>query len=554
MLFDMRNFFVVVLMLFSFGYSVAQVVPHHVGNEQVYEFLEEMASIKAVQLNTVVLPLSRKDIHLLLKETETNLDRLNPRQLNELKFFQQEFIKEDSAFVGVDFIGKGLKRGDVFPLKKRNKRYDLFFSKGKLLNFTVNPVVGAVAYYSKGQFYYERSFGISFFGNITKYLSFYGDLRDTDESIRLNDKSFLIQRTGANYKKRYNDFSEMRGGIVASTNWGSLGLVKDNIVWGSAYNDANIFSGRAPSFPMIKLNLQPVKWFSFDYIHAWLASDVVDSAAIYNAGNGDRELLRSKYMAANMFTVRPLKGLHISVGNSVVYADQFNPVYLIPFLFYKSVDHTLNGTSAGSNSRGNNSQMFLNIVSRQLRYLQIYASVYVDEIRMETITDSDKSRNYLSWKIGTRFTTPGKVNLSLIMEYTRTNPLAYRHFVSTTTFESSSYGMGHYLGDNAEEIYLAVLYKPMSRLNLNISFTYMRKGETYPYTSGSDGAGLPFIESERIVRLNGRVRLTYLIAHDIKFALGYEYLTETGPDAYKFLPTPYGQGPHHLSFGVTIGY
>ncbi len=544
-----------VLLALTVSLSVhSQEVPYHISNVEVYEFIDELASVKAIEVNNAVRPLSRKYISSLLQQAVVNDSLLNKRQKKELAFYRQEFVKETDEYQGLDFLGKGLKSGKVFPLRNRKKRIDLFNYKDSVFGITVNPIVGGTGYISGNKYYYRRQVGARIFGNVTKHVAFYGELRDYSETMPFSNEQFLNQELGANYKKN-NEFSEARGGLIGSFKWASIGLVKDHIAWGTAYNGSNIFSGRTPSVPMIKLNLSPNKWFSFDYIHAWLVSDVLDSAASYTTGTVDREVMRSKFLAANMYTVRPVKGLHFSLGNSVVYADKFNPVYLIPFLFYKSADHTFNSTGAGNNFRGQNSQMFLNVVSRQIKYLELYTSLFIDELRLSTIADKKNSRNHFSWKIGTRFTAPGNVNLSLIVEYTRTNPIAFRHFVSTTTFESNGYGLGHYLGDNAEEVHVTLLYKPISRLAIRIGLNVVRKGESYPYNSGSDGSGLPFIVDEQVRRYDGTLAVSYSVAHDLKVAVKYQYLNEFGPEAYAYLPQVYGRnGPHHLSLSVSIGY
>lgn len=532
--------------------SNAQVNFYDDSNKETYDFLEEMASLKLIQLNNAVLPLTRKDIYKMLKEVESKKESLNKRQQQELAFYQQEFIKDGPDYRGLDFIGKGLKGGGVFPLRNRKKRYDLFHYKDSLFNVTLNSRIGGEGNWRSGELYYTRYVGATIYGNVSPYFSFYADLRDYHESTRLRRETYLTQEMGANYKGK-TDFSEMRGGIAASMKWGYVALVKDFLKWGTSYNGSNIYSGRTPSFPMIKLHLDPVKWFSFDYIHGWLISDVIDSAASYATGSTTREIMRSKFIAANMFTVRPVKGLHFSFGNSIVYSDRFNPVYLIPFLFYKSVDHTLNSTGAGSNSRGQNSQMFINIVSRQIRYLQLYATFFADELQLSTMFKPSKSRNHISYKAGFRFTAPKNINASLVFEYTRTNPYTYQHFVSTTTFASNSYGMGHYLGGNAEEFYTAIHYKPVSRLFVKLAFTLARKGETYPYTIATDGAGGKFIPNERLRRYQADFSVGYQIAHDIKAQLSYQYFKETGIDAYRFMPKPYASGPHALALSLMIG-
>lgn len=542
------------MLLFQVGCLYAQDVPYHISNEQVYNFLEEMATLKKVQLNNVVLPLSRGQISEYLLEVAESSGDLNKRQEQELYFYLQEFIKETS-YQGFDFLGKGLRSGDVFPLRKRQKRIDLLHFKNKLFNVTVNPIYGGEGVASGEHFSYQYSLGARLFGSVSDYFSFYAELRDNSDSEVLSDPAYLQRRMGVNYKVTL-DYSEMRGGIRAHTKWGSVALVKDHIEWGSNYNGSNIFSGRTPSFPMVKMDLNPVDWFSFHYLHAWLVSDVTDSIASYTVrGSGYREIFRSKYLAANMMTFRPLKGLFISAGNSIVYGDQFNPVYLIPFLFYKSVDHTLNSTGSNSNFGGQNSQMFLNIMSRQIKYTQLYFSFFVDEVRLSELTSSTKSKNHFSYKAGVRFTSPGNVNLSLVFEYTRTNPMAYKHFVPVTTFESNSYNLGHHLRDNAEEYFGMISYRPLSRLLVRATMSYVRKGEEYDFLAVSNGVGRPFIESMKMNRIDLNFRLSYSVAHDVNVFGGYQYLKESGVDAYSYLPDRYSlAGPHHFRFGMSFGY
>jgi hypothetical protein len=125
--------------------------------------------------------------------------------------------------------------------------------------------------------------------------------------------------------------------------WGNLSLEKDHLEWGDNYNGANILSGRTPSYAMIKLHMNPAPWLDFNYHHGWLVSQVVDSVQSYYPNPGDplKTVYRNKYIAANMFTVTPFERLNISVGNSIIYSEMnVQPIYMIPFMFFKSVVHT----------------------------------------------------------------------------------------------------------------------------------------------------------------------------------------------------------------------
>jgi hypothetical protein len=272
------------------------------------------------------------------------------------------------------------------------------------------------------------------------------------------------------------DFSEIRGGITVSWNWGSFGLLKDRMEWGNNYHGANILSGKSPSFPYIQLHLNPAKWFDFNYFHAWLNSEVIDSSRSYYSGGAYREVYRNKFMAANLFTFIPWRGLNLSFGNSIVYSDNgVQPVFLIPFMFFNSVDAT---SSSYSNNAGQNSQMFVDLNSRQIKHLNLYVTLFIDELKVSRITDPGLL-NWTSWKAGFRLSDLPFQNVAFTAEWTKTNPITYKHYIATTTYASNNYCMGHYLRDNSMEIYLALAWKPLRGVFLNLAYTLAQHGDEY---------------------------------------------------------------------------
>ena len=72
----------------------AQEVPHPVNNTGVYEFLDELASVKIIEINSAVKPYSRLFIANRLKEADGQRGLLNPRQQKELDFYLMDFGKE----------------------------------------------------------------------------------------------------------------------------------------------------------------------------------------------------------------------------------------------------------------------------------------------------------------------------------------------------------------------------------------------------------------------------------------------------------------------------
>jgi len=294
--------------------------------------------------------------------------------------------------------------------------------------------------------------------------------------------TYLNDYPGYEYKESSagGDFSDSRGGIKYSWNWGSVGLVKDNVIWGDNYHGSNILSGRAPSFPMLTLHLKPTKWFELQYFHGWLVSNVADSTRYYIDNMGNKEFrMANKFIAANLFTFTPIRNLNLSIGNSIIYAEpNVQAAYFIPIAFYKSEDHTL---TKGLNLENQNSQVFLNISSRNIKHLHLFTSIYADEIMWSRFSPSSKEKNPISYKIGAELSNFQIENLSVIVEYTNSNIINYKHSIPALTWASNGYNLGSYLGDNSEELYLAVRYKPIRGLDLSLSYVDAKHGNEYIY-------------------------------------------------------------------------
>jgi hypothetical protein len=483
-----------ILLFLTFLTLNAQEIPHPVSNYGVYEFLDELANAQIININSAVKPFSRMYIAEKLKEAEKQVEKLNPRQKAELEFYLRDFGKEFFRAIpsreSLPRISGGQGVG-FLKISKSTKRLDLFYYRDSLFSLTINPILGAELFRnSDGSATYWRNGA-----EVRAYAGswgFYASLRDNHEKPLLGKPGYLTRREGGHLKGS-TDWSEMRGGLTWDWNWGSAGLVKDEFTWGTNYNGANIFGGRTPTFIQLRLKIDPVKWLSMNYFHGWLNSMVVDSTASYwvnNSYGADyREVYHKKFISANMFTLTPLKNLNISAGNSIIYDNPtINPAFLVPLFFYKSVDHSV---SSGIDNM--NSQMYLDISSRQLKNLHLYATLFVDELSVDRFTMKDEW-NFFSWKGGFRLSNFPVENLSLTTEFTYTYPLTFQHYVPTLTYESNNFNLGHYLKDNSREWYLSLSYKPLRTLNLNLWFTDAVRGPDYTEL-GSPRVGNPPLSS-----------------------------------------------------------
>jgi hypothetical protein len=239
-----------------------------------------------------------------------------------------------------------------------------------------------------------------------------------------------------------------------------------------------ILSGKAPSFPFIKFDYKPWSWLHFNYFHGWLHSNIIDSGQSYNTGTGfltgRREVFRDKFLANHSITLTPFKGLDVSIGESVVYSNKLNIAYFIPVNFFKIYDHQL---SRYNLQAGDNSQFFGFVSSRNhIKNTHLYAQLFIDEIRISRVFDKIQKRNQLGYTIGVSRTDNFINYLTAGIEYSRINPFVYANLIPSQTYESHSFTLGDWMGNNADRVYLYLQYVPLPKLRMKLWHQKIRKG------------------------------------------------------------------------------
>jgi hypothetical protein len=552
----------------------SQEIPQSVSNTGIYDFLDELANNKIISINSAIKPYSRLFIAQRLKEAEEKKEQLNPRQQNELGFYLTDFGKElnEERHNGTMAQGRNGQRVQWFngftaqwhndataqqdkdTTAQRRKgtaaqrHPDLFYYRDSLFSLTINPILGGEIFTnSSGRATYVRN-GAEARAYVNHW-GFYASLRDNHETPLLGLPQYLTQRFDGHIKGT-NDFSEMQGGVTYSWKWGSAGLVKDNMQWGNNYHGANIFGGNNPSFVQFRLHITPVKWFDFNYFHGWLNSMVIDSTKSFwvnnSYGTSYRAVYHPKFIAANMFTFIPFNNLYVSGGNSIIYDNEtVNPAYLIPFFFYKSVDHSL--TSGIDNM---NSQMFFDVSSRQIRHLHLYVTWFIDEMSVSRFTEKN-AWNFFSWKAGFRLTDLPLTNLSLTTEFTYTYPLTFQHYIPTVTYQNQGYNLGYYLKDNSREWYLAFDYRPARALDINLFFVDAIRGPDYTEL-GTNRVGNPPLVTVQWHNTSYGLKASYQVINNVYTWLSYAYSDIRGD--MRWSPEYFFGKKNTLNAGMTVGF
>ena len=558
----MKRISLIAIILSCFVLSAnTQNIPVPLTYSQIYSYLDELITDGVITAQTSVRPYTRKQVANMLIEAQNADSLLNKRQRADLTFYLNEFALERDTMVSnyVQYTDHS-----TFSLSLADPQFS-YRTRNNMFKMRIRPILGADVMVSKKGAILQRWWGAELQMDIAKHVSVWGSLRDNSWSGNWLNKSYFATDTermygarihygasqtqpalnnipGVQYKEANygGDFSDSKGGISLYSWWGSIGLQRENIRWGEAYHASNILSGRNPAVPMLTLQLTPCKWFQFDYFHAWLVSNVIDSTYYYLENSTTGEQTKhyrpaNKFMAANMFTFTPIRHLSFSFGNSIVYAERnVQAAYFIPFAFYKSLDHLL---TKGLRTENQNSQAFASVSVRPVEHLHLYGSFYLDEFKFSRLKKSNAENNPISYLVGFNWNGWPLRGLSLKAEFMRSYIACYTHSVSVTTWASNGYNLGHYMGDNAQSIYAELAYRPIRGMLVRLSYTNDMKYNSYFYLrgGGSDGgisqtiAQKPF---DKCIYRNDEVRLDgiYEVHPNMYLTLSMSYNNARGYD------------------------
>ncbi|MDP1844293.1 MAG: capsule assembly Wzi family protein, partial [Sediminibacterium sp.] len=412
-------------------------------NHEVYNYLNRLSAKGLIDFRDIIRPISREVITKHLLELEEKVNELSSIEKKELTFY----LKEYRPIQVTD--------NDKIHLVKKdpNKRIRGLFIITKDFQLNADPIGSLTQISHGGNSITQMSNGLQFWGKIKNlgFQLYYRDYTETGIGVRQyrteTPITDIIELTGTAKPNRQN-FSELRANISYSFKKGSISFGKDKFLWGYGENGQIVLSDKSPTYPYIRLDYQPFSWLQFNYTHAWLNSNIIDSAATYRTGTtgvGDfRDQYIPKYMATHTITFKPTKGLDIALGESIVYSDKTDVGFFIPINLFKIYD---NNRSNYNIRAGSNGQYFLQASSRNyIKNTHLYASLFIDEISLGNMFNSAKSRNQLGYTLGGSVTDLFLPYLTLGAEYTRVNPFVYNNLIPAQTFTQFNSSLGDWMG------------------------------------------------------------------------------------------------------------
>lgn len=465
---------ILLLLLLTIGFvsANAQMVWEN-PNHEVYNYLNRLSAKGLIDFRDIIRPISREVIAKHLLELEAKSSELSKIEKDELAFYLQEFRPIE-----------GTEQDKIHLVKKDpNKRIRGLFINTKDFQLNFDPMGSLMRVSGTGKSFTQMSNGFNFWGKAKNFgfQLYYRDYTETGTGIRSfrNETPFtdIVELTGTARPNRQN-FAEVRASINYQFNKGSISIGKDQLLWGYGENGRIVLSDKAPTYPYIRLDYQPFSWLHFNYTHAWLNSNIIDSAATYRTGTvgvGDfRDQYIPKYMATHTLLFKPTKGLDIAIGESIVYSDKTDIGFFIPINLFKLYD---NNRSNYNIRAGSNGQYFLQVSSRNhLKNTHLYGSLFIDEINVGNMFNRAKSRNQLGYTLGAAVTDLLLPYLTLGAEYSRVNPFVYNNLIPAQTYTQYNSSLGDWMGNNFDRAILFAKFTPLPRLKTYLRYQHIRKG------------------------------------------------------------------------------
>lgn len=532
---------VIILILIVTGigcsYLHAQIDLVH-SEHTIYNFLKRM-QVKGVltdQYSSTFLPYERQTIAELIGNIAGRRDKLTRAENAALKRYMIEFSYELGLprEERISLLNEGFS-GILESRQKYLYRYEdetAVFSANILLS--AEPQywdIGTIA--DNNTSLWQVGGGIS--GTIGDWFGFslhavngyVGGSRDLGKQNIEVIRTYKIDEPDS----RFYDFTH--GHIRAANKWGSITIGRDRIIGGNGpAKSALLFSNIAPEIDYIGLDLRYGRFF-FNFFHGWILGDEdffqLDGGAFFRS-------ITDKYVSFHRFGTYFFDSrMQIAVSEIIVYGDRgIEIAYLNPFLFFKSVEHSLRDRDKA--------MIALDIQGRPYDGVELYGDLFIDDLTFNKL-GTDWFGNQFAFRVGGIFTPTLSIfeNATINIDYFRIRPYVYTHRFSLNRYVHGGFPMGNPLGPNSDGWTVRLNHLLSGRSSVELYYSRMRKGHNETdeegnlvrNVGGDIAQGYRFGDSEKAVFLDGNLENTgiagvlfkYEIFHQFFLAGGYEFRT-----------------------------
>lgn len=519
-------------------------------NSDIYNFFKTLSIKGIITFDNEIKPLLRIEMAKKLLEADKQKLQLSGIENELLNFYIQDFEHE------INLLNNNFEPNinPEFIVTDKDRRIRLFEYAGKDFSFFADPKLSLSVQSIAGENLFVRRNGFSFYGYALNNWGYNLNFYDNEESSNnLDISKNLTPESGTSVtkiKENAFEYDQVNGSVGYYWSDGSISLGKEHFEIGGNNNGNIILGDKAPSFPFIRLDYKPVDWLRFFYFHGFLISNVPDSSTVRYSQVEDRNSISDvpKFMAFHTLSFYPSDNFSFTLGESIVYSETIQPVYLIPVMFFRVADHYL---SRDNGSASGNAQLFADASYTNASIKsKFYGSLFIDEFSFNSIFEGG-NLSALGYTVGIESADLLLNNSSIGIEYTRVNPFVYMNSVDAQVFTNDSYNLGHWIGSNGDIISFFYKQYLMRSLKFTLSTWYFRKGKkelpdeqyTTPYPE--------FLYGEKRYEYGFDMRFKFRPWHPVIAEAYYSFMRIT--DELDGRTLDYKFADNHY-FGITISY
>lgn len=262
-------------------------------------------------------------------------------------------------------------------------------------------------------------------------------------------------------------YSDRTGGELAlHSSYIDVTFAQQEVEWGYGESGKLILSRNPEHYPYFSIS-KDWGWARFISLHGKLQSFPSDTLS------DGQKIYPDKWLAAHRLEISLYKKVTLGLNENFIYGNRYADwAYLIPFNFYRAVQHKLRDRDNAT-------------ISIDLEYLarpgiKLYGTVFLDEFRKSKI-GTNWFGNKQAFLGGFYLVDPfGLDNISLRLEYAAIMPWVYTHKYRINDYTSDYRSLGHWAGPNSEVWYLHLKKEWHQRFQTGLIFRQFKHGANYP--------------------------------------------------------------------------
>jgi hypothetical protein len=401
--------------------------------------------------NSVAIPLSNSYTNYF----ESEMNKLDSNHFTSIR----PFIAADVSPI-IDSLNDAkllFKEHSLGWIGRKLFNEDLVTVSGDDFSFNINPVVN----FSIGKdnllpdnTAYVNTRGLRITGNILRKFSFETEVLENQMLLPKYVTDFANAKNvvpGFGSFKQFDaqglakDFGVSSGNIAYRPNkYFQFQLGHGKHFWGDGYRSL-LLSDNTPNYPYLRI---ATTFWKIRYVNLW--AQMLDINRTTSDGSFTRKYLASHFLSWNVS-----KRLNIGIYETVIYHDTtgtrgLDLNYLNPFIFYRSVEASLNSASG-------NAILGLNLKYKLTNNQHIYGQFVLDEFNSQFISKGWWG-NKFGYQLGFKSYNTFIPNLMIQGEINMVRPYTYSHYITSQNYGHYNQSLTHPLGSNFREFVGNVRY------------------------------------------------------------------------------------------------